>query len=163
MTLGFRVLTRERKVPGEVVEKFRQLPVANVSDSMSRMFGAGPRLTMMHRDGPLSGAALTVKTRHHGDLGARAPIDMAEPGDVDGDDHQGQHRHHRHEGDHAPRQVDHVSITCRSRRHCAHSPPRITGSVEPSAFTPSMSILSEPIIQSMWMRLELPPCAAICS
>ena len=45
----------------------------------------------------------------------------------------------------------------------AHSPLRNTGARLPSAWTPSMSISPEPIIQSMWMRLLLPPCAAICS
>jgi hypothetical protein len=47
--------------------------------------------------------------------------------------------------------------------HQAHSPLRNTGTRRPSAWTPSMSTLSEPIIQSMWMKLLLPPCAAICS
>lgn len=45
----------------------------------------------------------------------------------------------------------------------AHSPLRITGTRVPSGFTPSISTLSEPIIQSMWIRLEFPPCALICS
>src|SRR5215470_1468106 len=45
----------------------------------------------------------------------------------------------------------------------AHSPLRNTGTRLPSVRTPSMSILSEPIIQSMWIRLLLPPCSAICS
>src|SRR5437763_12393200 len=45
----------------------------------------------------------------------------------------------------------------------AHSPFRNTGAREPSARMPSISVLSEPIIQSMWIRLLLPPCAAICS
>ncbi len=45
----------------------------------------------------------------------------------------------------------------------AHSPLRITGSRVPSALMPSTSIWPEPIIQSIWIRLELPPCALICS
>jgi probable blue pigment (indigoidine) exporter len=45
----------------------------------------------------------------------------------------------------------------------AHSPLRITGTFAPSGRTPSMSTSPEPIIQSMWIRLELPPCALICS
>src|ERR1700759_2918238 len=44
----------------------------------------------------------------------------------------------------------------------AHSPLRKTGTRRPSAWTPSISVWSEPIIQSMWIRLALPPCAAIC-
>ena len=49
------------------------------------------------------------------------------------------------------------------KRNYAHSPLRITGSLAAVGLTPSISILSEPIIQSMWIRLLLPPCAAICS
>ena len=45
----------------------------------------------------------------------------------------------------------------------AHSPLRNTGVRAPFASRPSMSILSEPIIQSIWIMLLLPPCAAICS
>ncbi|MGY4627913.1 hypothetical protein ACVWY3_005669 [Bradyrhizobium sp. USDA 4486] len=48
------------------------------------------------------------------------------------------------------------------RRYFAHSPLRNTGTLLPSARMPSMSVSAEPIIQSMWIRLWLPPCAAIC-
>jgi RraA family protein len=82
MIPGFRVLERQRRVSGELVEQFRGLPVANVSDSMHRMSAAGPRLTMMHRDGQLAGPALTVKTRPGDNLMLHKAIDMAEPGDV---------------------------------------------------------------------------------
>lgn len=82
MIPGFRVLQRQRRVSGELVEQFRTLPVANVSDSMHRMSAAGPRLAMMHRDGQLAGPALTVKTRPGDNLMLHKAIDMAEPGDV---------------------------------------------------------------------------------
>ena len=82
MIPGFRVLERQRRVSGELVEQYRELPVANVSDSMHRMSAAGPRLTMMHRDGPMAGPALTVKTRPGDNLMLHKAIDMAEPGDV---------------------------------------------------------------------------------
>ena len=44
MPIGFRVLKRQRKVGTEVVERFARLPVANVSDSMSRLTAGGARL-----------------------------------------------------------------------------------------------------------------------
>ena len=40
---GFRVLKRTRKIDQETV-RFRSLPVANVSDVMSRMTAGGSRL-----------------------------------------------------------------------------------------------------------------------
>ena len=82
MTLGFRILTRPRAVPADLVAEFAALPVANVSDSMNRMTAGGPRLMRMHRDGVLAGPALTVKARPGDNLMLHKAIDMAAPGDV---------------------------------------------------------------------------------
>jgi len=49
------------------------------------------------------------------------------------------------------------------RHDQAHSPLRMTGTVEPSFRMPSTSTSPEPIIQSMWMKLLLPPRAVISS
>lgn len=82
MTVGFRILNRSRAVAPDLVARFKALPVANVSDSMSRMTAAGARLTRMHRDGTLAGPALTVKSRPGDNLMLHKAIDMAQPGDV---------------------------------------------------------------------------------
>ncbi len=80
--IGFRILPRERAVSPEVVERFRSLPVANVSDSMARMTAGGPRLRPMHKGGMLAGPALTVKTRPGDNLMIHRALDLASPGDV---------------------------------------------------------------------------------
>jgi len=82
MPIGFAIHPRQRKVSAELVERFRSLPVANVSDSMSRMTAAGPRLRPMHAAGVLAGPALTVRTRPGDNLMLHKAIDIAEPGDV---------------------------------------------------------------------------------
>ena len=82
MTIGFRIRRNTRKVGADMVEKFRGLPVANVSDSMSRLTATGARLRPMHRSGPLAGPALTVKSRPGDNLMLHKAIDMAEAGDV---------------------------------------------------------------------------------
>ena len=82
MTIGFRILPRTRKVDADAVARFRDLPLANVSDVMSRMAAAGPRLRPMHGGGGLAGPALTVKTRPGDNLLVHKAIDIAEPGDV---------------------------------------------------------------------------------
>ena len=82
MTIGFRILPRRRKVDADMVARFRDLPLANVSDVMSRMAAAGPRLRPMHGGGGLAGPALTVKTRPGDNLLVHKAIDIAEPGDV---------------------------------------------------------------------------------
>lgn len=82
MTIGFRILERRGKVSDGLVERARPLPVANVSDCMSRLSAAGPALRPLHRSGKLAGVALTVRTRPGDNLMLHKAIDMAEPGDV---------------------------------------------------------------------------------
>ncbi|MEC8631099.1 MAG: RraA family protein [Pseudomonadota bacterium] len=82
MTIGFRILNRERVASKELVDAFAKLQVANVSDSMSRMTAAGPTLRPMHSSGGMAGVALTVKARPGDNLMLHKAIDMAVPGDV---------------------------------------------------------------------------------
>lgn len=82
MTVGNRVLQRQRRVSEALVKAFSELPVAVVSDSMSRVFAGGANLRPMHREGQLAGVALTVRTRPGDNLMLHKAIDMAEPGDV---------------------------------------------------------------------------------
>ena len=82
MPIGFRIARRRRKVDPALVERFRSIPVANVSDSMSRMAAAGPRLRPMHKGGAMAGPALTVKVRPGDNLMLHRALDLAEPGDV---------------------------------------------------------------------------------
>lgn len=82
MTIGFRILRRDRTAPADMIAAFAKLPVANVSDSMSRMTAAGPTLRPMHASGGMAGVALTVKARPGDNLMLHKAIDMAQPGDV---------------------------------------------------------------------------------
>ncbi len=83
MTLqGLQILKRRRQVSAEDAARFKELPVANVSDCMSRMTAGGPRLRPMHRSGRLSGRALTVKARAGDNLMIHKALGMAVPGDV---------------------------------------------------------------------------------
>jgi RraA family protein len=80
--IGFQICKRERKVDAATAAKFRALPVANVSDSMSRITAGGPRLRPMHGGGNLSGPAFTVKTRPGDNLMIHKALDIADAGDV---------------------------------------------------------------------------------
>lgn len=82
MPAGFRVLWRQRKVGPDVVERFARLPVANVSDSMSRLTAGGARLRPRHGGGGMAGPALTVKAPPGDNLMLHKAISLAEPGDV---------------------------------------------------------------------------------
>lgn len=80
--IGFQICTRTRKVSTDIVAKFRELPVANISDSMSRMTAGGARLRPIHAGGVLAGPAFTVKTRPGDNLMVHKALDIAEPGDI---------------------------------------------------------------------------------
>ena len=82
MAAGLRVLPRKRVVSDVLVEQFRTLPVANVSDSMGRLTAAGARLRPMHRGGSMAGPALTVKAAPGDHLMLHKSIQLARPGDV---------------------------------------------------------------------------------
>jgi RraA family protein len=80
--IGFQICKRTRKVSADTVAKFRELPVANISDSMSRMTAAGAKLRPIHAGGVLAGPAFTVKTRPGDNLMVHKALDIAEPGDI---------------------------------------------------------------------------------
>ena len=82
MPIGFRVLKRKRAVSPDIVEKFRGLPVANISDVMLRVTAGGPRLRPMHAGGVMCGPALTARSRPGDNLMAHKALIMAQPGDV---------------------------------------------------------------------------------
>jgi len=80
--IGFSIEPIRRRIDKAMVDKFRALPVANISDCMSRMTAGGPRLRPMHAEGGLAGPAFTVKTRPGDNLMVHKALDLAEPGDV---------------------------------------------------------------------------------
>jgi regulator of RNase E activity RraA len=78
----FQVLKRRQVVSAAMVEKFRPLPVANVSDCMARLTAGGANLRPYHNGTKLCGAAITVKTRPGDNLMIYAAINIAKAGDV---------------------------------------------------------------------------------
>jgi RraA family protein len=80
--LGLQILKRTRQVPAHIVQAYKGLPVANISDCMARMTAGGARLRPMHKGGYLAGPALTVKARPGDNLMIHKALTMAQPGDV---------------------------------------------------------------------------------
>jgi RraA family protein len=80
--VGLQVLKRTRQVPERYVQAYNGLPVANISDCMTRMTAGGPALRPMHKSGYLVGPALTVKCRPGDNLMIHKALAMAQPGDV---------------------------------------------------------------------------------
>lgn len=80
--IGFKVCERTRRVDESWIEAFRVLPVAALSDSMSRMSAGGASLRPFYTGMRMAGAAVTVKTRPGDNLMVHKAMDMAQPGDV---------------------------------------------------------------------------------
>ena len=95
--MGSRILEVPARPSSDVLAKFAELPVANISDVMARLDAAGPRIRPLHSGGGLCGTAFTVKTRPGDNLLIHHALDTASPGDVivvDGG--HGCHHHHCH-------------------------------------------------------------------
>ncbi|QDG94628.1 RraA family protein (plasmid) [Rhizobium sp. NIBRBAC000502774] len=82
MSLGFRIINRGRSVAEEWIEKFRDIPVANISDVMGRLGAGGATLRPVHGAKVMSGNAVTVRTRPGDNLVVHYAINTAKPGDV---------------------------------------------------------------------------------
>jgi len=80
--IGFQIHARRRQVAADAVTRFAGLPVANISDVMSRMAAGGARLRPMHDGSAMAGPALTVKTRPGDNLMVHKALCMAAPGDI---------------------------------------------------------------------------------
>ncbi|MDB5510628.1 MAG: Dimethylmenaquinone methyltransferase [Enterovirga sp.] len=79
---SFCIHPRRRQVDRATVERFKHVPVANVSDSMKPDGRGGAQLRPFHRAGGLAGPALTVKVPEGDNLMVHAALDRGEPGDV---------------------------------------------------------------------------------
>ncbi len=79
---GFQIHPTVQGADDSMIAAFRALPVANISDVMSRMTAGGAKLRPMHGGGQLSGRAVTVKTRPGDNLMIHHAIDVSGPGDV---------------------------------------------------------------------------------
>ena len=80
--IGFRILPRNAPpISTDILEAFRQIGVAQVSDCMGRLYGS-KGLRPVHGAERLAGVALTVKTRDGDNLLIHRAIELAQPGDV---------------------------------------------------------------------------------
>ena len=80
---GYRILPRVSGLAPELVEAFRDMPVAAIGDAMSRHVGAiGLHPFHGRLDTVLCGPAFTVRVRPGDNLMIHKALMMAEPGDV---------------------------------------------------------------------------------
>lgn len=89
---GFRIMTGIKKPPKSLVSAFEGIPVANISDNMSRLASMSAVIKPFGRP-RLLGIALTVKAPVGDNLMFHKAIDIAEEGDVIVVDGQGDMNH----------------------------------------------------------------------
>lgn len=77
-----RILDIPKRPDARLVAEFAKMVTPHLSDSMERLYAAGPQLRPMHREGKLAGPAFTVKTAPGDNLLVHKALDVARPGDV---------------------------------------------------------------------------------
>ena len=79
--MGFRINTKEIRRDWEIIEKFRELPVANIDDCMNRIAAVDQSIKPFNK-AKLLGPAFTVKCPEGDNLMFHKALDMAKPGDI---------------------------------------------------------------------------------
>jgi RraA family protein len=80
--IGFRILSIPKRPDPKLVAELGKMVTPHLSDSMQRLYAAGPQLRPMHNGAKLAGVAFTVKTAPGDNLLVHKAIDSAQPGDV---------------------------------------------------------------------------------
>ncbi len=81
-SVGKRIYLNVERPSSSLVEKFRDVPVANISDCMNRMFVMRSNLRPIGREHRLLGTAFTVKAPIGDNLLFNKALELAKPGDV---------------------------------------------------------------------------------
>ncbi len=84
MSIGFRIITDFNRAEQRLLDKFKELPVSNVADSINDLFCMSINIKLMNdnKDLRMLGTALTVKTLATDNLMVNKAVDMGQPGDV---------------------------------------------------------------------------------
>jgi RraA family protein len=82
MSASMRILDIPKRPDARLVAEFAKMVTPHLSDSMERLYAAGPQLRPMHREGKLAGPAFTVKTAPGDNLLVHKALDIARAGDV---------------------------------------------------------------------------------
>ncbi|MDF2790374.1 MAG: Dimethylmenaquinone methyltransferase [Neobacillus sp.] len=81
MKPGFRIYTKVNRPPGALLEKFKDIPVANIADNMGRISCVDTGIKPFNRI-KMVGSAITVKAPLGDNLMFHKALDIAQPGDI---------------------------------------------------------------------------------
>lgn len=82
MSVGCKIIRDFRRPATELVELFRNMPVANIDDNMNRIAAVDSGIEPIGYKGQLLGTAFTVRVAQGDNLMFHAAMDLARPGDV---------------------------------------------------------------------------------
>lgn len=82
MSIGCRIIKDFKRPDPALIEKFRDIPVANIDDNMERMAAVDAAIKPVGYKGQLLGTAFTVRVPQGDNLMFHAAMDLAKPGDV---------------------------------------------------------------------------------
>lgn len=84
MSIGNRIYLQKPQAPQELIDAFKTIPAANIADTMGRLCGMHPRISLKSapKDPINVGRALTVKSSAGDNLLLHKALNMAQPGDV---------------------------------------------------------------------------------
>lgn len=82
MSVGCRIRKDIIRPDQKLMERFRDLPVANIDDTEGRDFAMNHRIRLMNRSKKLVGPAFTVKVPEGDNVMLNKAMDLARPGDV---------------------------------------------------------------------------------
>lgn len=84
MSVGNRVFLKRNLPDKGIIEAFKNLPAANVADTMSRLCALNSEIKLVGSPAPpiMAGPALTVKARPGDNLMLHKALDMAQEGDI---------------------------------------------------------------------------------
>ena len=82
--IGNRIFTKVKRVPRELVEKFKGIPSSNINDEMNRLFCMSDYMHLLNPRTAvqLLGTAITVKAPIGDNLFFHQALDLAQPGDI---------------------------------------------------------------------------------
>ena len=81
MSAGNRIIVNFKRPPREMIELFRDVPVANIDDQMGRMYAVDGGIKPLNKV-PLLGPAFTVRAPAGDNLMFHKALDMAQEGDI---------------------------------------------------------------------------------
>lgn len=82
MAIGCKIIRDFQRPAAELIDRFKNMPVANIDDNMGRIAAVDAAIEPIGYKGQLLGPAFTVRVPQGDNLMFHAAMDLAKPGDV---------------------------------------------------------------------------------